>query len=85
MLIFHSHQCVIQDDGKWWDRTCSDIEYSICEIVGGGSGGSGLYLEINALKVAMEESIEETRGKRKHHCRNPPIHNKFSGFFYSNY
>ena len=54
-------------------------------MVGGASDGSGLYLEIDALKVAMEESIKETRGKQKHYFRNSPINNKSSCFSYRNY
>ena len=39
---------------------------------------SGLYLEINALEVAMDKSFEETRGKRMYDYRNPPFNNKYS-------
>jgi hypothetical protein len=30
---------------------------------------SGLYLEINALELAMDKSLEETRGKRMYVLR----------------
>lgn len=36
-----SDHCVLQDDGKWWDRYCSGSERSICEMVGGSSQTGG--------------------------------------------
>ena len=46
---------------------------------------SGLYLEINALGVAMDKSFEETKGNRMYDCRNPPFNNKYSLFSYRDY
>ena len=52
--------------GEWWDRSCSDLEFSVCEIaiplISEKCQKSGIQHQMNALKDSIEEASQQTKG-----------------------
>ena len=60
------HHCLVLDESSWYDRDCSDVNFSVCQIMSSKQcQQSGLFHQMSALKETIAEARQETKGENE--------------------
>ena len=61
-----AHHCLVLDESRWYDRDCSDVNLSVCQIMSSKQcQQSGIFHQMSALKETIAEARQETKGENK--------------------
>ena len=61
-----SHQCLVLDETKWYDRDCSSSYMSVCQMMSSRQcQQGGLLHQMRSLKETIAEARQETKGENE--------------------